>query len=587
MISITKLDVPDYLRAGELYTSLGTGDECFEVPTHVFKSDLQLRDVDDLDHLLESLKYWIVRRPPRELVAFWLLKSVKAAALYLIYHKHRSELPFLIALSQVKMRWDVELGRALGKAIKYGYVEIVAYVVREAERAGGVKWTTAHFGKALVSNNFDCLEFIIKQGCPHDMKPFMYHTTSSIECLTYVLEHCPDYKIVFHHYVQSGNTQIIDCLLSRGHTWTPDTLWWCMYFQQYHLVKHLHERGCNMWGGVTSSAVQDGNIAILRYAHKHGAPWDGGSTAYVATGERGMECLIYAHEHGAPWSEYTTFSAARRDDQLDVLTYAHQHGCPWHPETLLQAANDKSWTCFKYALGHGAPYAVDVATKVAKRSRPMLQYLRERGREWDLQACMHSALTAANLDVARYMRHEGASWPEDALALVIDYGDIALLQFAYEDGVAFNTADAPYRALMRNKPELLPTLHEYGCPWDHRVVSFATQYGHIDGLRYALSHGCPALPPGYPSGATAYRDHPLFQAARLRSRESMDCLLQHGYTLALTSVQLEEIGCERCRAVLGERSCSSVVVPSAVGETVARNEICKVGRVTRRRVSVL
>ena len=77
----------------------------------------------------------------------------------------------------------------------------------------------------------------------------------------------------------------------------------------------------------TDISALRGDLACLRYAHEHGAPWHEWTTAYAAINGH-LECLRYAHEHGAPWDECTTGFAASHG-QLECLRYAYIRGCPW------------------------------------------------------------------------------------------------------------------------------------------------------------------------------------------------------------------------------------------------------------------
>jgi hypothetical protein len=50
----------------------------------------------------------------------------------------------------------------------------------------------------------------------------------------------------------------------------------------------------------TANAAANGHLECLRYAHEHGAPWDG-STTYYAAHHGHLDCLRYAYFRGCPW----------------------------------------------------------------------------------------------------------------------------------------------------------------------------------------------------------------------------------------------------------------------------------------------
>ena len=65
--SIRKSDVPEYLRAGEFYQSLGDEeDDLIDVPVQTVKSTSTTNNLSDLSHLLSSLRFWGVDSVPDE-----------------------------------------------------------------------------------------------------------------------------------------------------------------------------------------------------------------------------------------------------------------------------------------------------------------------------------------------------------------------------------------------------------------------------------------------------------------------------------------------------------------------------------------
>ena len=77
-------------------------------------------------------------------------------------------------------------------------------------------------------------------------------------------------------------------------------------------------------------------MALLKYAHENGCPWNKG-TCYHAAQEGHLDMLKYAHENGCPWHADTCKSATY-GGYLDVLKYARANGCPWNKKECLKAA---------------------------------------------------------------------------------------------------------------------------------------------------------------------------------------------------------------------------------------------------------
>jgi hypothetical protein len=459
MITVTRVDVPEYLRSGDLYRTLSQEeDDAFELPATAFKRDLELQHNDDLKHLLESLRFWIVASPPVELIEYCLTTLTAMNDTKEMLHQYSDELSYANFLM-----WSVGCRRGhatqVHEALLSGNAVIVEYMLNRLEPPGMPLFLSySHFCTALEVDNVDCLRLVISKGAPVVGRDVYAHSKA---CLEYLLDHCPCYEPDFDVYVKHNLIEQVRILIARGYTWTSRTLAACVAKRLLPMLKFLHEQGCSEWAGVTTTACYEEQFDILQYAHEHGAPWDADTTL---------------------GGEY--------------IEYVHEHGCPWHAMTLYYLARRGHWKNFKYALEHNCPYHECVAREVAGGSLPILQYLRERGFGWDLQASMQSALDAAKLDVIRYLHTEGAEWPQDALLTIVRRGDLALLTYAHEAGLPLNRSEACTAAVdnyYAGGLDLLRFLHEHGCPWDHTAVEKAKRRGAMDCLTYLLQHGCPSL----------------------------------------------------------------------------------------------
>jgi hypothetical protein len=109
------------------------------------------------------------------------------------------------------------------------------------------------------------------------------------------------------------------------------------------------------------------------------------------------------------------------------------------------------------------------------------------------------AICTANQSLVRDLRCEGVAWPPNALVAIAANGNVAMLQFAYEDGLPFNVPAACAQAACQkstNGLAKLRFLHEHGCPWDHTAVFNADRHRSEHCLTYLLQHGCPLAPTG-------------------------------------------------------------------------------------------
>lgn len=85
-----------------------------------------------------------------------------------------------------------------------------------------------------------------------------------------------------------------------------------------------------------------------------------------------------------------------------------------------------------------------------------------------------------------------------------------MIRFCLDHGVSLH-ADFCCMAASGGHLSMLKQLRRWGCPWDHRTLSYAIESNHVEIFSWAFSHGCPYFPrkdlvhhsplppPGYPS----------------------------------------------------------------------------------------
>lgn len=114
-------DVPKYLQCGDFYLSLICDDEDITVPTDCCKIDDQIYNVDDLQHLLRSLRFWLVGGIPDSLLGY-------------IFENPREEVFNIVVIfgnDLTYMPMVLEVARAQDKmlaACALGNLEIVNYL---------------------------------------------------------------------------------------------------------------------------------------------------------------------------------------------------------------------------------------------------------------------------------------------------------------------------------------------------------------------------------------------------------------------------------------------------------------------------
>jgi hypothetical protein len=423
MISISKRDVPEYLRCGDFYPLLaGDDEETFQLPVQVCKLDLQLSNDDDLRDLLNTLRFWAVDAIPMALIGYCF--SLFPPELSELAMEYGQAVPCLHTLSEVR-KYKVAENR-LCQALCSGNFQIMCYAIGLAEAAGAIAWTEHHLELVFEAGDVDCLTYIVEKADPLELDT--KQLTKSVQCLQYALENCSVYAADFNAYCCAGDTDLVACLLAYGYSWNADTLTQCSWQNLPDMIRFLHGRGCTMWGMATMNAAYHGNLDLLRYIHANGSPLD-------------FNCLSYA------------------------TLYEH-------------------WACFTYLIEHDCFYTPEIAAMVANRSLSMFQYLRARGYDYDAQECMLHAMYGGHIETMQYLRNEGGRWPwEYSGSLGMYYVDVEkecaqrvveaiyhygtepeFLHFLYEHGCDMVSSCAVFWAALSTQIDALRYLLQQGCP---------------------------------------------------------------------------------------------------------------------------
>ena len=101
------------------------------------------------------------------------------------------------------------------------------------------------------------------------------------------------------------------------------------------------------------SHVMSHSLALTKWAHTNGCPWDERMCAWAAGGGH-LEVLQWARANHCPWDERTCACAAG-DGHLDVLQWARANGCPWDKWTCVYAEVGDHLEVLEWARKKGCP----------------------------------------------------------------------------------------------------------------------------------------------------------------------------------------------------------------------------------------
>jgi hypothetical protein len=427
MVDIRRLDVPFYLQEGEFFKSLSQEDDLtICVPASALKNDVSVQSDEDLLHLLNSLRFWIVDYMPDVVLEYlWLRDLQKGQPLLqefcgtfpqadaittLIKLPQTARMPYAVKMGDVRLvkfleGRDLPLSKGMDvTAAEAGHLDVLRYVSSKVGFAYGVDCA------AIKSGHLDCFRFIEEaRGIEH-----------------------------------SSNCRLCDVAAQYG---------------RLHCLIYLQEHGYHWGPGTCAKAAEFGHLDCLQYAHEHGCPWD---HVTVMCAVKHWSCLQYAVTHGAPLSSYASAEAAQQVDTA-ALQYLHDNGCPWSSTVCYYAASKGRLACLQYAHEHGCA--------------------------WDSRTTRF-ALEAGHFDCAKYAYEHGCPVDPFICNSFADHNRLDALKFAHVTLKQSVTEYTAMRAALGGHLEVLTFLHEHGCPWDSTTCTMAALEGHLGCLEYAHEHGC-------------------------------------------------------------------------------------------------
>ena len=346
--TIRKSEVPEYLRAGEFYRSLGDeDDDLITIPSQTTKPICSVNSLPELTHLLSSLRFWGVDAIPDEVFDLSFSLFGDEVEWHNLLVEFEVQFP---AIKVVQFLLSQEPQHRMRCALEAKSIDIVNYLYRRkyilpkdanvvAARAGSLqclRFTLMNTERTLtdvcvcsaaaLSGYVECLRFAHEFGCNWSANTCTNAARSGrVECLQYLHENgCPWDESTCTHAAQNGHLR---CL------------------------QYAHEQGCPWNEQVCLGAASEGHLQCLQYACEQGAPVSLLVSVYAARGGH-LECLQYLHSISVAWDEETTIAACEMGN-LSCLQFAHTQGCVWTSAACTAAAAGGHLECLMYAVENG------------------------------------------------------------------------------------------------------------------------------------------------------------------------------------------------------------------------------------------
>jgi hypothetical protein len=324
MLSISRSQVPEYLRNGAFYESLAIADEKFDVPSNCLKTDLRVDSNGDLRNLLHSLRFWGVRNMLADVFCA-VLRSTGVSSTFPFANEFPDYEEFLSKVFPAK----ASKGLVCALAIELGLGLSTLHTLHK------------EMGYTLGDN---CWDAAISKD---DVQTFIYLLQKNV----------PIYKPIMPIIASYGSMNVLRYAHSQQWKCTADDLHAAIKFNRVECVKFLHEAcGVAFAAGSMRHAAQYGQLPLIKYLHKSECSWEPEVCAVFSSRDL-LGSLMFARKNGCQWDARTCSAAAKRGS-LRCLQYAHQQGCPWDSETTDDAHFFGKEECFNYAHSSGCPLSV-------------------------------------------------------------------------------------------------------------------------------------------------------------------------------------------------------------------------------------
>ena len=161
LVTIRKSQVPAYLQASELFQSFeGDEDDEITIPSDCLKRDMDIVYMSDLEHLLRTVRFWILRPYPDELIQMLLDEFCLEVDDMLDHHDCDKSLQlFLRQVHQHHEEYRIRL------SAQHGLVDFLDYFVRH-----GAKISVLCFQDAARIGHLSCLKYIFFRLKPEEQR---------------------------------------------------------------------------------------------------------------------------------------------------------------------------------------------------------------------------------------------------------------------------------------------------------------------------------------------------------------------------------------------------------------------------------
>jgi hypothetical protein len=292
--------------------------------------------------------------------------------------------------------------------------------LERAFQCGLMRTSSVCIGAAEVSQ-LDKLQWLhLEQGCPLDNEiTKIAAKDGDLEMLMWARSRRCEWQAdrIPNWAAQSGNVDMLDWLIHEDDIFFNAKTMRCAAVNgDLAMCQFLWDVGCDWDELVAAEACCSGNLELVQWLHDDGCHVSAGF-AKRASGSCSVEMLTWLYQQGYAFVEGRCMQCAAKAGLLDNCKYLLSIGCPFTDLVCSEAALIGHFKIVRWAHQAGSPlHASDEIAQHAARlnNLEMLQYMQQQHVVWkaaQLSELLNAAGAYEHLDVAKWLRQQGAQWP--------------------------------------------------------------------------------------------------------------------------------------------------------------------------------